>query len=78
MEKSKVISIRIPKALLARLDEIADEERWYKRNTIIVKVLWIFVNFTDKKTRYDIIRWWLWDKKDYKLSFTEVDSKAKK
>lgn len=78
MEKSKVISIRIPKALLARLDEIADEERWYKRNYIIVKVLWIFVNFTDKKTRYGIIRWWLGDKKDYKLSFTEVDSKAKK
>ena len=78
MEKTKIISIRIPEALLARLDEIADEERWFKRNTIIVKVLWIFVRFTDKNTRYEIVRWWNWGKKEYKLSFTEVDSDAKK
>ena len=78
MEKTKIISIRIPEALLARLDEIASEERWYKRNAIIVKVLWIFVKFTDKNTRYNIVRWWYWDRKEHKLSFTEVDSDAKK
>ena len=78
MEKTKIISIRIPEAILAKLDEITAEERWFKRNTIIVNVLWIFVKFTDKDTRYDIIRWWNHGRKEYKLSFTEVDSDTKK
>lgn len=78
MEKTKIISIRIPEALLAKLDEIAVEERWFKRNAIIVKILWIFVKFADKCTRYEIIRWWRYGKKEYKLTFTAVDSDTKK
>lgn len=58
MEKTKVVSVRLPERLIDELDKISVSNRWWKRNTIIVKALTVFVDCASDKTQSDILRYW--------------------
>ena len=58
MEKSLVVSVRLPESLVEKLDELARKHRWYKRNAIMLKALEAFVYAADRHTQYQILSWW--------------------
>lgn len=44
MKQTKVVSIRVDKHIIDKLDEHAKNLRWYKRNTIIESILFHALN----------------------------------
>lgn len=58
MADSKVLSIRISAELLAQIDQIAQERRWWKRNAIISQFLKVMVNGTDWETQQKALKFW--------------------
>ena len=76
MEKTKVISVRLPESLIQKLDDMAIDRVYWKRNSIIEKALSVLVECTDAKTQYDIMRYWGLRNETWKLSFEKVTEKA--
>lgn len=71
MEKTKVVSVRLPKRLIAELDESQLRHRWWKKNAIIVQALSVFLETADPKTQYDILHYWHCSEKKMVLKFEE-------
>lgn len=57
MEKSKVVSVRLPERLITKLDECNLRHRLWKKNAIIVQALSVFLENADRHTQYDILRY---------------------
>lgn len=78
MEKTQVISVRLPKSLIRELDKIVINWRYYRRNSVISQMLKVFVNCADKQTVYDTLRWWDHSGEKYELTLRKIDSKQEK
>ena len=76
MGNTKVISVRLPESLIQKLDDMSIDRVYWKRNSIIEKVLKVFVECTDAKTQYDIMRYWGSATETWKISFEKVTEKA--
>lgn len=77
MEETQVISVRMPKSLIRDLEKLVENERYWKRNSLICKVLKVLVLCADKQTVYDILRWWQPAGEKYELIFRKVEPKPK-
>lgn len=71
MEKTKVISVRLPERLIAKLDECSLRHRFWKKNAIIVQALSAFLDCADPHTQYDMLRYWHCSEKKMVLKFEE-------
>lgn len=71
MEKTKVVSVRLPERLIAKLDECQHRHRYWKKNAVIVQALSAFLDSADPKTLYDILRYWHCSEKKMVLKFEE-------
>lgn len=71
MEKTKVVSVRLPERLIAKLDECQHRHRYWKKNAVIVQALSAFLDSADPKTQYDILRYWHCSEKKMVLKFEE-------
>lgn len=71
MEKTKVVSVRLPERLIAKLDECSLRHSFWKKNAVIVQALSAFLDSADPKTQYDILRYWHWSEKKMVLKFEE-------
>ena len=78
MEETQVISVRLPKSLIRDLDNLSEEWRYYKRNTIIRQILKVFLTCAGKQTIYDTLRWWQHSGDKYELILRKVDPEPKK
>lgn len=78
MEETQVISVRLPKSIIRDLDNVVNGERYFKRNSLILQVLRVFLRCSDKQTIYDILRWWPHSGDRYELTFRKIDPKQKK
>ena len=78
MEETQVISVRLPKSLIRDLDNLSEEWRYYKRNTIIRQILKVFLTCASKQTVYDTLRWWQHSGDKYELVLRKVDPEPKK
>ena len=78
MEETHVISVRLPKSIIRDLDNVVNGERYFKRNSLILQVLRVFLRCSDKQTIYDILRWWPHSGDRYELTFRKIDPKQKK
>lgn len=56
MPETKVVSIRVNKHIIDKLDELAKDLRWYKRNTIIEAILFHALNSLEKSEIRDLCR----------------------
>lgn len=71
MEKTKVVSVRLPERLIAKLDECSLHHRYWKKNAIIVQAISVFLENADPKTQYDILHYWHCSEKKMMLKFEE-------
>lgn len=71
MEKTRVISVRLPESLIQRLDEIAEGHYYWKRNAIIEKSLQAVAYATDYPDFQRILEWWRPSGKSMVLTFHE-------
>ena len=71
MEKTKVVSVRLPERLIAKLDECQHRHRYWKKNAVIVQALSVFLNTADPKTQYNILRCCPFSEKKMVLKFEE-------
>lgn len=78
MERTQVISMRLPKSLISELDKIVSDWRYYKRNSVNRQVLEVFVTCADKQTVYDTLRWWNHSGDKYELTLRKIDTKSEK
>lgn len=58
MEKTKVISVRLPVSTIQKVDEIAKHFPYYKRNTILSQFIDCCAFACDANSQHEIIRWW--------------------
>lgn len=61
MERTKLTSIRLELDTLAEIEEIVNNERYYKRSDVINNILAaVFRNFTENEIRNMVYRykWW--------------------
>lgn len=72
MEKTKVVSVRLPESLVNKLDEVVKAHKYWKRNSAIEQALTAFAYAADHNTQYDILRWWRHRSKERVLTFKEV------
>lgn len=71
MEKTRVISVRLPESLIKRLDEIAEGHYYWKRNAIIEKSLQAVAYAADYPTFQRILQWWRPSTQPMELIFRE-------
>lgn len=51
MEKTKVVSFRLPESLVTKLDEVVKGSIWYRRNSIVVNILQNVLDHADANSR---------------------------
>lgn len=51
MEKTKVVSFRLPESLVTKLDEAVKGSIWWKRNTVVVNILQNVLDHADANSR---------------------------
>ena len=56
MEKTKVVSFRLPESLVTKLDDAAKGSIWWKRNTVVVNILQNVLDHADANSRRLLIR----------------------
>lgn len=56
MEKTKVVSFRLPESLVTKLDEAVKGSIWWKRNTVVVNILQNVLDHADANSRRLLIR----------------------
>lgn len=71
MEKTKVVSVRMPERLVTKLVECQCRHRWWNKNAIINQALTAFLEAADAGTQYDILRYWFASDKKKILKFVE-------
>lgn len=75
MEKTKVISVRLPESLIKKLEEIRIDHRYYKRNAIIEQAITAFAYAANHEERAKILSWWRHSTKKVSLKFDIEDIK---
>ena len=55
-EELKLISARLDKETLAKIDEFVRKHTYWKRNTVINMILWAVMNDFDERDVYDMVR----------------------
>ncbi|MBR4846523.1 MAG: hypothetical protein IKU98_08935 [Bacteroidaceae bacterium] len=55
-EELKLISARLDKETLAKIDEFVRKHTYWKRNTVINMILWAVMNDFDERDIYDMVR----------------------
>lgn len=73
MPETKVVSIRVNKHIIDKLDELARNLRWYKRNTIIESILFHALNSLELSEMRDLCRAPNWKKTNVKLNLERVE-----
>lgn len=73
MEKTKVISVRLPESLINELEQAVSHHTYWKRNAIIEKAVQAFLYAADVHTQYAILHWWRHGAKKAELTFHEKD-----
>ena len=69
MEKLKLISVRIDPDTLAKIDEFANEHYYWKRNTVISRILYsVFKNF-DKTAIFNMVHTGRYEMKEIEATF---------
>lgn len=58
MEKTKVISVRLPISTIQKIDEISNRYPYWKRNAILSQFIDCFAFACDEVSQSEIIRWW--------------------
>lgn len=71
MEKTKVISVRLPESLIKRLDELAKDYHYWSRNAIIEQSLQAVAFAADYPNLKRILRWWRPSGISMELTFQE-------
>lgn len=71
MEKTRIVSVRLPESLIQRLDELAKDYRYWSRNAIIEKSLQAVAFATDYPDLNRILNWWRPSGISMKLTFHE-------
>lgn len=72
MEKTKVVSVRLPESLLNKLDEVVKDHKYWKRNSVIEQALTAFAYAADHTTQYNILGWWRHQSKDRVMTFSRI------
>ena len=72
MEKTRVISVRLPESLINELEQAVSQHTYWKRNAIIEKALEAFLHAADVHTQYAILHWWRHGNKKAELTFREI------
>lgn len=57
MEKSKVISVRLPESLIRKIDEVVAMNVYWRRNSVIAHFLEICIIGMDDDTKKEAVRW---------------------
>lgn len=78
MPETKVVSIRVNKHIIDKLDEHAKDLRWYKRNTIIELILFHALNSLELSDVRDLCRAPQWKITDVRLKLEHVEREKKK
>lgn len=55
-EELKLISARVDKETLAKIDAFVAKHTYWKRNTVINMILWAVMNDFDDRDIYDMVR----------------------
>ena len=55
-EELKLISARLDKETLAKIDAFVRKHTYWKRNTVINMILWAVMNDFDERDIYDMVR----------------------
>ena len=55
-EELKLISARLDKETLAKIDVFVRKHMYWKRNTVINAILWAVMNDFDERDIYDMVR----------------------
>ena len=55
-EELKLISARVDKETLAKIDAFVARHTYWKRNTVINTILWAVMNDFDERDIYDMVR----------------------
>ena len=55
-EELKLISARLDKETLAKIDVFVSKHTYWKRNTVINMILWAVMNDFDERDIYDMVR----------------------
>lgn len=71
MEKTRVISVRLPESLIKDLDKLAEGHYYWKRNAIIEKSLQAVVYAADYANFQRILQWWRPSQIPMELTFHE-------
>lgn len=74
MEKTKVISVRLPESLIQEVDELTKDHHYWKRNEIIKKAVTSFVRYTDYKTQREILEYYDWRPEKRRVKFDPVSN----
>lgn len=77
MPETKVVSIRVNKHIIDKLDELAKNLRWYKRNTIIESILFHALNSLELSEMRELCRAPLWKVTDVKLKLEHIEREIK-
>lgn len=56
MEKLKQLSVRIDSDTIRKIDEMANETTYWKRNTIINQILTVMMQYTSKDGLFNIMQ----------------------
>lgn len=73
MPETKVVSIRVNKHIIDKLDEHAKNLRWYKRNAIIEAILFHALNSFELSDMRDLCHAPQWKVTDVKLKLEHVE-----
>lgn len=73
MEKTVVISVRLPESLLRKLKEIQEDHCYYKRNAIIERALTAFAFAADHGEQAKVLSWWRHSSRKASLKFDVAD-----
>ena len=76
MRETQIISVRLSQSLVQKLNDMSIDRLYWKRNAIIESVLRAFVECTDAKTQYNILRYMGSATETWKMSFEKVTEKA--
>lgn len=74
MEKSHVFSLRVPDYLMTKIDKIVSIRRWWKRNTVITKIVECVCDCADDDTITKMIHYYRFDSKKFriKIEYDEI------
>lgn len=71
METTKVISVRLHKSTIEKLDKQAQTNRYWKRNAIISEILAKVLTYADDETLWQMLRYYPCANEKPRIEFVE-------